>query len=690
MSFLKRLFGGSKTQNPPNKIEAQRATAAPPSPLPAKSASPPPSPIKPSPSSTQKPPTLGHQYNSNGFCNRCGWERQFLDKTQRTCITDEELEQKSRHKEQIQITPQQSPQTNPAQNESADIIKRIRDSRNYDSTQLDSSYTVKKFISNGGDARLFVREIVPLLKDSDRFVRSRTAIALGRLSYEDSLNQALSQAVDPLIDALADDYHEVVEYAILPLVKIDPHRAVEPLSALITRTIASSRPDCLKCSILSRAFEALGSVQDPRAVAALIAAFQSAFQSDMLKGHRGEIARALGKMGAISAIPVLTEALKRSDLGAWNQGLIEEALNLLNTQPTRQSPPAVASVPTFKVSTPTIEPAEAKNKLAQLQITYDEDAFITCSKEGKTDAVKLFLHAGMKPDAKTYDGKTALMGAAREGHVEIVQALLANGAEVNAKDDEGMTPLFNVQKIEVAQALLDKGADVNANNKYNWTPLMYAAGDGHNAVIQILLTKGAEINAKDGQGRTALMKAAQRGHVHSVKTLLAGGADVNAQTITGETAHALAAKGGHTDVVAILELQPSYKSDARKEPKAELIAMISKLTENWMTRGGTEILDRAAKEIAGSNNFGMNVVRELVLDSFFSRLPMDCREGDIGSVSMRVGAAMDGPTFARWLGENIVVGREPSQMRNDFMKYGRFGMWQEAKELCQKLGITFK
>jgi hypothetical protein len=32
------------------------------------------------------------------------------------------LEQKSRHKEQIQITPQQSPQTNPAQNESADIM----------------------------------------------------------------------------------------------------------------------------------------------------------------------------------------------------------------------------------------------------------------------------------------------------------------------------------------------------------------------------------------------------------------------------------------------------------------------------------------------------------------------------------------------------------------------------------------
>ncbi|MGA3160874.1 MAG: hypothetical protein ABSC77_06615 [Terracidiphilus sp.] len=123
--------------------------------------------------------------------------------------------------------------------------------------------------------------------------------------------------------------------------------------------------------------------------------------------------------------------------------------------------------------------------------------------------------------------------------------------------------------------------------------------------------------------------------------------------------------------------------------KDDLITKIDELTKNWLQRGGVEILEQAAEAIVASNRFGIDVVKELVIDSFFSRLSMNVSENDIGSVSMRVGALMGGPSFAKWLGENIVVGREPSQMMNDYLKYGRFGMWQEAKALCLKLGIKF-
>jgi len=33
-----------------------------------------------------------HSYNSNGFCKRCGWERLFIEKTQRLCVSDEKLQ----------------------------------------------------------------------------------------------------------------------------------------------------------------------------------------------------------------------------------------------------------------------------------------------------------------------------------------------------------------------------------------------------------------------------------------------------------------------------------------------------------------------------------------------------------------------------------------------------------------------
>lgn len=118
--------------------------------------------------------------------------------------------------------------------------------------------------------------------------------------------------------------------------------------------------------------------------------------------------------------------------------------------------------------------------------------------------------------------------------------------------------------------------------------------------------------------------------------------------------------------------------------KAELIATIQRLTEGWKE---VSTLEKAAQAIAASKKFSLDVVKELVLDAFFSKLSTSVNENDIGSVSMRLGVAMGGSSFARWLADSVVVGRQPAQMMADYLKYGRFGMWSDAKELCAKLGI---
>lgn len=136
-------------------------------------------------------------------------------------------------------------------------------------------------------------------------------------------------------------------------------------------------------------------------------------------------------------------------------------------------------------------------------------------------------------------------------------------------------------------------------------------------------------------------------------------------------------------------LQPN-RTHTPTGSKVELISMIGEMTE--IDRGGlTETETKAANAIAASNKFSIEVVKELVLDSFFSNLPMDIRVGanTVRFVSMHVGATMGGPSFARWLAENIVVGRQPAQMIDNPCKYGSWGMWQDAKALCEKLGVRF-
>jgi hypothetical protein len=135
--------------------------------------------------------------------------------------------------------------------------------------------------------------------------------------------------------------------------------------------------------------------------------------------------------------------------------------------------------------------------------------------------------------------------------------------------------------------------------------------------------------------------------------------------------------------------QPEGTADAMVGSKAELIQMIERSTE--VEVGGLiETETKAAQSIASSNRFDLDVVKELVLESFFDKMPRDVRNRNaMRSVSMKVGAAMGGYSFATWLAQNVVVGRAPAQMMDEPHKYGSFGMWQDAKALCEKHGVKF-
>jgi ankyrin repeat protein len=59
---------------------------------------------------------------------------------------------------------------------------------------------------------------------------------------------------------------------------------------------------------------------------------------------------------------------------------------------------------------------------------------------------------------------------------------------------------------------------------FNWTPLLYAAENGHEAVVKLLLEQGAELETKDLDGRTPLSRAVENGHEAVVKLLVEKGA----------------------------------------------------------------------------------------------------------------------------------------------------------------------
>lgn len=86
-----------------------------------------------------------------------------------------------------------------------------------------------------------------------------------------------------------------------------------------------------------------------------------------------------------------------------------------------------------------------------------------------------------------------------------------------------MNRVMNEDRLE-----MEAGTDVNYQNDYNWTALMFAAFNGHTAIVQLLLDAGANVDLQDNhsstRGETALMKAEIKGHTDIAQLLRAHGA----------------------------------------------------------------------------------------------------------------------------------------------------------------------
>jgi ankyrin repeat protein len=252
-------------------------------------------------------------------------------------------------------------------------------------------------------------------------------------------------------------------------------------------------------------------------------------------------------------------------------------------------------------------PEDARMQLAKLSLAYTPGDFVNSAEMGDLSAVKLFLAAGMDPNATTQAspnstgrdvGQTALMAAAFKGHAKVVAALLDAGADIN-NTQSVHTPLrlaarqghVEVVKIllgrkvdadqinrafvdaagyrrgEVVRLLLDKGADVKKVGTRAATFLLMRGGGRQNGdaqedaqaseILELLLQLGTDPNGKDENGWSLLLAAAYGDFPTSVRLLLDRGAAVNAKCDCPNTGY-----GGSTALMLAVRRRSTQSVEA--------------------------------------------------------------------------------------------------------------------------------
>ncbi|HVN98013.1 MAG TPA: ankyrin repeat domain-containing protein [Syntrophorhabdaceae bacterium] len=155
------------------------------------------------------------------------------------------------------------------------------------------------------------------------------------------------------------------------------------------------------------------------------------------------------------------------------------------------------------------------------------DSLIEAAKRGDALTVSRFIKAGVDPNSRDSDERTALIWAAAKGHKDVVNLLLSSGAAVNAADNAGNTALIlpsATGSSEMVGILLSKGADPNARAKNGFTPLYVAVSKGEEKTVRLLLENGADPNKPGYSGLSVLAAAVASKNVKIVDVLLDHGA----------------------------------------------------------------------------------------------------------------------------------------------------------------------
>lgn len=133
-----------------------------------------------------------------------------------------------------------------------------------------------------------------------------------------------------------------------------------------------------------------------------------------------------------------------------------------------------------------------------------QPALLTVFRDGNFKVAEVLLqHPQLEVDAPNAVGETPLMMAALKGHTDWARRLLDKGARLEKDGWTPLHYAATGPAVPLVQLLLDRGARIDARSPNGSTPLMMAARYGAEGSVATLLQRGADPRLRNEKDMTA-------------------------------------------------------------------------------------------------------------------------------------------------------------------------------------------
>ncbi|HEY5665138.1 MAG TPA: ankyrin repeat domain-containing protein [Gammaproteobacteria bacterium] len=173
-----------------------------------------------------------------------------------------------------------------------------------------------------------------------------------------------------------------------------------------------------------------------------------------------------------------------------------------------------------------------------------ETMLMAAAGSGELAAVTALLELGADASARDSEyEQTALMFAARLGAIDIADALLAAGAEVDARTRTGPEPRWILPNsrpgfsfgVGIVRGGLPEDRGMRPFRNGGMTPLLFAAREGHAAMVELLLEAGADIEGTEANRISPLLMAISNNRMEAAALLIDRGAELDVQDWYGRS-----------------------------------------------------------------------------------------------------------------------------------------------------------